>query len=249
MEIEKSPAPALERGLMLLETLSPAPDGLRFGELCEALTLSKMSMSRLLKVLIMRGYVIYSEDSKRYRLSWRTQIIGRYSEEAEQMAERAIPVLKELRDSCSNTVILMHWDEKVIHCLAKEIHPTGVAMQPVGRFSVPDFWNPWSWVIFGQLPTRVFNRRIKGFENMAEVRKGIAMFKARGYTYRNESKPRYRRRIAAPVYGENRKLIGILGMAGTLLTISNRQVADYGEALCEAGERLSGGGRSGRVTK
>lgn len=62
-------APALEKGLDILELLAREPEPINLKELAERLGRSVGEIFRMLAVLEQRGYVQLNEDSERYRLS------------------------------------------------------------------------------------------------------------------------------------------------------------------------------------
>lgn len=64
-------APALEKGLDILELLAREPEAINLKEIAERLGRSVGEIFRMLAVLEQRGYVQIVEDSERYRLSMR----------------------------------------------------------------------------------------------------------------------------------------------------------------------------------
>ena len=68
---EKYSAPALSKGLDILELLSAQPAGLKKNEIARALDRSVNELYRMLAVLVSRGYVMLDQDSERYSLTLR----------------------------------------------------------------------------------------------------------------------------------------------------------------------------------
>src|SRR6478752_6780048 len=64
-----SQAPALQRGLAVLELLAAREEGATLSEISSALHLSPASIFRLTGVLEESGYVLREEPSRRFRLS------------------------------------------------------------------------------------------------------------------------------------------------------------------------------------
>ncbi|AXK41108.1 IclR family transcriptional regulator [Erythrobacter aureus] len=64
-------APALEKGLDMLELLAREPEPINLKEIAERLGRSVGEIFRMLAVLEQRGYVATAEDSERYRLTMR----------------------------------------------------------------------------------------------------------------------------------------------------------------------------------
>lgn len=68
---EKYSAPALSKGLDILELLSEQPDGLKKNEIAHALNRTVNELYRMLAVLEARGYVMLDKESERYSLTLR----------------------------------------------------------------------------------------------------------------------------------------------------------------------------------
>lgn len=68
---EKYSAPALSKGLDILELLAAQTNGMKKNEIAQALDRSVNELYRMLVVLVARGYVMFDEDSERYALSMR----------------------------------------------------------------------------------------------------------------------------------------------------------------------------------
>ncbi len=62
-------APALEKGLDIVEALAKAPEGLTSADISERLGRPMGQLFRMLVVLQQRGYVAYQADSERYELT------------------------------------------------------------------------------------------------------------------------------------------------------------------------------------
>ena len=68
---EKYSAPALSKGLDILELLASQTNGLKKNEIAQALDRSVNELYRMLVVLVARGYVMLDEESERYSLTMR----------------------------------------------------------------------------------------------------------------------------------------------------------------------------------
>ncbi|MBW1680377.1 MAG: IclR family transcriptional regulator [Deltaproteobacteria bacterium] len=69
-------APALERGLMVMEALAEDPYEMGLQELVDALNIPMASLWRIMKVLEARGYVIFDRKRHTYRLGFRFMYMG-----------------------------------------------------------------------------------------------------------------------------------------------------------------------------
>lgn len=92
-------APALEKGLDVIELLATAPDGLTISEVATALGLSISRIFRMIVVMERRGW-LRKGDSDRYRVSYRVLDLAFRATPAEELAHVARPRMYALsRDS------------------------------------------------------------------------------------------------------------------------------------------------------
>lgn len=103
-EKNKYIVPALERGIRILELLSECPNGLTMPEM-SSLELPPASLYRMLVTLTELKYVV-REDGDRYRLSRKLLSLAYKTVDEHSIAEKAIGLMRELRDRSGETVLL-----------------------------------------------------------------------------------------------------------------------------------------------
>mgnify|MGYP005766931129 CR=1 FL=1 len=103
-EKNKYIVPALERGIRILELLSACPNGLTMPEM-SCLDLPSASLYRMLVTLSELGYIVRDEGD-RYRLSRKLLSLACNSMDEHGIAEKAIGLMRELRDRSGETVLL-----------------------------------------------------------------------------------------------------------------------------------------------
>ncbi len=91
---EKYRAPALEKGLDIIELLSQHADGLAQGDIARALDRSQSEIYRMLSTLVRRGYVIRSSDDDLYSLSLKMFAISQRYPPVERLLEMATPKMR-----------------------------------------------------------------------------------------------------------------------------------------------------------
>lgn len=101
-----SPAPALTRGLALIEALDLAPDGLTLTELSEAIDSPKNSTLRLIQVLLDQGWAVRDPATLRVQLTSKVLRLGQPRANDLSLAECALPAMRKLRDKSGETVQL-----------------------------------------------------------------------------------------------------------------------------------------------
>lgn len=102
-------APALEKGLDILELLANRPDGLSQSEIARQLNRSVGEIFRMLNCLVERGYVSIQRPSDRYVLTLKLFELAHRHPPMDRLLAEALPLMKELvqqvHQSCHLTVI------------------------------------------------------------------------------------------------------------------------------------------------
>lgn len=98
--------PNLERGLRILELLQDHHDGLSQTELASRLGYSKTSVFRVTRTLLEYGYLLRNDDTKTLRLSRKLLALGSRALADTDLMASAIDVLRRLRDTIRETVLI-----------------------------------------------------------------------------------------------------------------------------------------------
>ncbi|KPA20290.1 Transcriptional regulator KdgR [Shimia sp. SK013] len=93
---DKYRAPALEKGLDIIELLASHGEGLTQGELAKALERSPSEIYRMLSTLVRRGYVIRSLSGDRYSLSLKMFSISQRHPPIGRVIETALPLMRAI---------------------------------------------------------------------------------------------------------------------------------------------------------
>lgn len=100
---ENYKVPNLEKGIAVLEYLSLHPMGDTLQEIKTTLDISQTTAYRILNTLVRLDYLLYNEDSKRYRLSRKLLTLGFRSLNEHNLLETVLPRLRDLRDQVKET--------------------------------------------------------------------------------------------------------------------------------------------------
>jgi DNA-binding IclR family transcriptional regulator len=98
--------PGLERALVIIELLANNHNGLTLSEIAEKLRIPKNSVFRITMTLLDRGYLDRDDSSKRFALTRKLLAIGYAAIGDQNIVENAMDVMRELRDSVKETVLL-----------------------------------------------------------------------------------------------------------------------------------------------
>ncbi|MED5621908.1 IclR family transcriptional regulator [Ideonella sp. BN130291] len=105
---DKYRAPALDKGLDILELLAEQPAGLTRGEIVKAMGRSPSEIYRMLERLVARHYVARSPEGDRYALSLKLFILGHRHPPIQRLVSRALPAMdlfaKGAEQSCHLSV-------------------------------------------------------------------------------------------------------------------------------------------------
>ena len=118
-------APALQRGLAILEFLSDHSEGCTAAELSQALEVSGASVFRLTNVLVELGYLLRDEKSRRFTLTRKFLLLGTPQLAQRTLSECAIEALRQVRFETEETTqlcCLVDGETVVVEQLAS-LHP------------------------------------------------------------------------------------------------------------------------------
>ena len=93
-------APALDKGLDILELLSSEPKGLTRAEIVKAMGRSPSEIYRMLERLVARNYVARSAEGDRYELTMKLFVLAHRHPPVRRLVAQAMPLMDEFaRDS------------------------------------------------------------------------------------------------------------------------------------------------------
>jgi DNA-binding IclR family transcriptional regulator len=118
---EVAGAQTLRRGLMVLRLLTRVgPGGLRMGDICRQVALSKATAVRLTQALVDEGFVVKDPASGRYRLGPEAFAVGLAAEPSYELQRLAAPTLRTLAAETEDTVFfsVLHGYETI--CLSRD---------------------------------------------------------------------------------------------------------------------------------
>jgi DNA-binding IclR family transcriptional regulator len=227
-------APALERGLTIIEMLAKRNAPIGFNEFSTELQISKASTSRLLKVLKTREYINKDEETGKYLPGSGMMILKQLDVQRQHLITQVRPILSGLMNQTQNTIALFYWNAPVFEMLDKEIHPNSVGMQPVGKINSLSTDNPWGWLVYSSLDN---NEKISyGKEiasQMIKFDEQINHYHDNGFVFDDGCILKGIRRFAAPIYDHTDKIVAVLAIGGNYLTIPDDKIKEFGNLLVQ----------------
>ena len=117
-------APALDKGLDILELLSRTPGSLNMTEIALGVGYSKGEIFRMLQVLEERQYIIRAEGDNGYSLTNRLFMLGMERPQNKGLVEAALPVMHRLADEVQHPCHLAVASEEQIVVIARVDAPS-----------------------------------------------------------------------------------------------------------------------------
>jgi DNA-binding IclR family transcriptional regulator len=229
----KSAAPALERGLAVLEVLAKSRGGLTLSQITRYLDLPKSSVFCLLHTLDGLGYLYRDPDSGKYSVSLRICTLANIALNGISIREKARNPLKRL---CTDTGLTVHMGVLENGCcvLIEKVSPastTSVATWVGKHLSL--HCTAIGKAAAACLPEQQLERIIRDQgllrhnENticsMRKLKQELAAVRERGYAIDDEEEEIGVRCVGAPIVDRS-KVVGALSVVGTTSEIDRATV-------------------------
>src|SRR5690606_8841546 len=109
-------APALEKGLDIIETLARRDGPMSLRQIAEDLGRSKSELFRVVAVLLERGYIVREPGSEDLVLTNRLFDLGMRTPRVRDLVTEAVPVMRRLAETVGHTphLVVVHRGETVV---------------------------------------------------------------------------------------------------------------------------------------
>jgi IclR family acetate operon transcriptional repressor len=210
---------AVERSLRVLEALADAGGELGTNELARRTHVNASSVSRLLATLAAGGYVEHEADTGRYRLGVRLLQLGNVVLAGLDLRELARPHLEDLVEATGETATLSVPGEQ--DAVTVDFVQSASSVQSVARLGRPSVAHATAagkvLLAFGDVPLP--SGRLERFtpRTITDPRKlaaAVDRVRERGWAEAAGERERDLNALAAPVFGAEGGLAGILGLQG-----------------------------------
>lgn len=209
-----SPAPALSRGLNILDIISKnGPVG--FNDIAEKINLNSSSVNRLLKVLLQYGYIAKNFENK-YELGLKAYALAQKESSWRTLINECNPILKELNEHFGVTSILVGYNEKEMICLDKSANVDNISLMDQGKTLRNYLSRPWGIIFLSGLKEPELSNFIEYSKPYTKEKTLIPsretidgfmnFFIENGYSDDMGKITKKTRRIAVPVYNHNNKI-------------------------------------------
>jgi IclR family KDG regulon transcriptional repressor len=233
----------LARGLMVLEKLAEAPDGLGITELAETFEVDKGSMSRILQTLSSYGFAEKDERTRKYILGPQIVRLSRTVLTRMPLRESAKPFLQklvELTGECAHLAILARGEalylDQVESPSALRV-TTGVGtMAPLHCTALGKVL-----LAFADAPLaeNLQSFTFRTITDPVSLRRHIEQVKNQGFALDDEEYNLGVRCIAVPVFDYRDHCVAAIGISSPISRLSLENITDVAKTVKEIGQTLT----------
>jgi DNA-binding IclR family transcriptional regulator len=121
-------APALEKGLDILEVLAGSASAMNLSQISQALGRERGEVFRVLRVLERRGYLERAPDDDRYIVTNRLFVLGMERPAIKELLEAALPMMHSLSDSAQLSCHLVVASDEFMVVIARVRSPNELGL-------------------------------------------------------------------------------------------------------------------------
>jgi DNA-binding IclR family transcriptional regulator len=243
-------APALARGLEVLELLAQEDTELSLTSISERLAIPTPSLWRILSVLRDRGYLLFDRDKKTYRLSFKFFYLSNMLLSGMGFRSQARGYLRQLVELSGETAELSARVKDQLVLIDQAEGPEAVRLFSRIGSAYPYFHATAPGKVYlahmgGEKLKRVMERmglpKITQYTitSLTALESELKSIRRRGYGFDHQEMRLGVSRIAAPVYDGSGNLAACLGCAGPSFRITSKNQGQMGVWTKELADQLS----------
>ncbi len=227
---------AVANALELLELFHCDGEALSVSEIAQQLRLPKHNVLRLLTTLELRGYLENEKLSGRYRLGLKALGLSQTYLHQGGLLRRAGPVLKNIVQSCRETVYLALLEKR--HIIYVDAVESDQAVRVASRLGtrLPAYCTASGKAHLAFLPEKMLDslyprEALEGFTprthlSKESLRKDLQEIARRGYAVDDEEFDREVRCVAVPVRDYTQSVIGALSVSAPSFRMASRRIEE-----------------------
>ncbi len=243
-------APALDRGLKVLELLAGEDSELSLKSIGERLGIPQPSLWRIVRVLRENGYLLFDPEKRTYRLGFKFLYLGNVLLRGMGFRSQARRFLKRLVELSGETAELSARIKDQLVLIDQVEGPEAVRLFSSVGSAYPYFHATAPGKVYlahmSEKKLRdVMNRmgmpRITQYTigSWEDLEKEMRLVRERGYAFDDQEMRMGVFRIAAPVYDHKEKVVACLGVAGPSFRINPEKVKKVGRWSIQLASGLS----------
>ena len=244
-----SAAPALTRGLAIVEVLDCHPEGLTLTELSARIDTPKNSTLRFIQALVEQGWAVRDPVTLRVSLTAKVLRLGQPRRGDVSLSECALPVMRELRDDTGETAQLgvLSGEEVVLIEKQESRLPVRIGVEVGMRLLLHD--NAPGKVLVAFQPELERERLIARMTFSAttpftitdrgQFRRACLKVVEQGYAVDLDEAYEGIRCVGAPIFDRTGHILACLWISGPAVRLPEKGLAQVAPRVISAAERIS----------
>lgn len=244
-----NPSTAVERTLLILETVAQRAGGMSNADVNRKLNIPKSSASYILRTLEQRGYLRRDRDDGKYRLGMKILSLSRAALSGVDIREVALPAMRHLVEQIHLTTHLAILDHEEAVYVAKVEAPSFIKMDTwIGRrmevHSTAVGKALLAYLDAGERETILRHRGMKKLTphtitSVAKLMKEFDRVRQLGYSVDDEENSLGARCVGAPIFNSEGRVEASIGSTGTITAVPRDAVPRLAETVKDAARRIS----------
>ncbi len=241
--------PIIVRALRVLEFLAEQPKGAGTTEISEHLKIPKNTAFRILTTLADYGYLARDDEGKTYRLERKLLNLGYAAIDESSLAEKALDVMRELRNAVGESVFLAVRLERqgVVVEQVPGLRPIKVLLQLGHRF--PMHTSAPGKALLAWLPEVELNEALGGLKypkfteqtitSVAAMRRELAEVRRLGYALDRAEEVGGMHCVGAPIFDHNGRPLAAIWFGGMAAALPEADFTRLGTLVREGALKIS----------
>lgn len=240
VSVEHLPAPSLQRGLRILETIANSKNGMTLSQISLRFGFCKSTTFRLLRTLREMGYVHCFEEERRYFVTDKLLTLGKEASVKLSLRSGATPHLRTLRKTSNLTVLLAAVEGCQVVVVEQFEAPSSHISSWVGK-RLPLHSTSIGKVALAFMPDEEIDLALKTFGmqrfnvntivSSERLKRHLNTVRNQGFAFENEESELEVRSVAAPIFSHLGKVVAAIALAGTPRQITLENLANLGEIV------------------
>jgi IclR family KDG regulon transcriptional repressor len=239
---------AVERALQILKSFDDQHPERGVSEIAEVVGLHKATTHRILATMLNYGFIERSTDGLKYRLGVQLIDLGFKVTRRMDLRREAMPYISKLALQLNEAVDLSIWDQsQVLYVEMIQSQHALTISATVGQ-RLPGFCTASGKLFLAHLSTDELSEYLKTpmhsftkntVTNPGELIKNLQMVRENGFATDNEEYEFGVRAVAAPVYNQQNRIAGVVGIPGPSNRLTPERIKEITPLLIQTTNEIS----------
>lgn len=202
-------APALEKGIRVIELLATAPGGMTISEMAAALGVSISQIFRMIMVMERRQWLHKEPGSDRYRVTYKVLDLAYRATPAQELAHVATPIMYALSHETEQAchLVVRNGSDGLVIARQESPGPIGFSVRTGTRVDLFTSGSGHVLLAFGEPEDADVLLSKASAEEAARLRNRFALIRRRGYEAMDSARTKGVRDVSFPVFGFDGRIV------------------------------------------